>query len=161
MSDISAELSSLDVNARRVLAALAVLGRAPVSVETLGELSGVSDARPAVEELGRRRLIADEPGDRVSVSPEVQGRLKGLLATDDEVDAVLRGLIRRAEDGRLAAGDIEAVDEATRVASETGRWPQVLRLAQTSEPTLVLDPSSRRLDADHGTPARGGTRARG
>jgi hypothetical protein len=136
-SRLSAELSSLDADARRVAATLAVLGRAPVSVETLGEVSGVRDARPAVEELDRRRLIARVPGDRLSVAPEVQGRLKRLLASEDEVGAVLQGLTRRAEDGRLAAGDIDAVNEATRVASETGRWPELLRLAQAAEPTLA------------------------
>jgi len=135
-SRLSAELSSLDADARRVAATLAVLGRAPVSVETLGEVSRVRDARSAVEELDRRRLIARVPGDRLSVAPEVQGRLKRLLASEDEVGAVLQGLTRRAEDGRLAAGDIDAVNEATRVASETGRWPELLRLAQAAEPTL-------------------------
>jgi hypothetical protein len=136
-AQLSAELNTLDADARRVVGALAVLGRAPVSVETLGEVSGARDARRAVEELDRRRLIARLPGGRLSVAPGVQGRLKRLLAADDEVDAVLRGLIRRAEDGRLAAGDIDAVNEATRVASESGRWPQVLRLAQASEATLA------------------------
>jgi hypothetical protein len=113
-----------------------VLGRATVSVETLAEFSGVRDVRPAVEELDRRRLVARVPGDRLSVAPGVQGRLRRLLAAEDEVDAVLRGLIRRAEDGRLTAGDIDAVNEATRVASETGRWRELLRLAQASEPAL-------------------------
>ena len=136
-AQLSAELTTLDANARRVAAALAVLGRAPVSVEMLGEVSGVVDARPAVEELDRRRLIARLPGDRLSVEPGVQGRLKRLLATEDEVGAVMRGLIRRAEDGRLEAGDIDAVNEVTRVASESGRWPEVLRLAQASEATLA------------------------
>ena len=134
---LSAELSTLDANARRVLAALAVLGRAPVSVETLGEVSRVSDPRPAVEDLDRRRLITREPGDRLSVTPGVQARVKQLLATEAEVDTVLQGLIRRAEDGRLVPGDIDAVDEATRVAAETGRWAELLRLAQASEPTLA------------------------
>lgn len=136
-AQLSAELSTLDANARRVLAALAVLGRAPVSVETLGEVSGVSDPRPAVEDLDRRRLITREPGDRLSVAPGVQARVKQLLATEAEADTVLQGLIRRAEDGRLAPGDIDAVDEATRVAAETGRWAVLLRLAQASEPTLA------------------------
>jgi hypothetical protein len=135
-AQLSAELRSLDAHARRVLAALAVLGRAPVSVATLGEVAG-EDVRSAVEELDRHRLIVREPGDRVSVTPEVRGRLKSLLATEDQVDAVLRGLIRRAEDGRLAAGDIDAVNEATRVAAETGRWAPLLRLAQAAEPTLA------------------------
>jgi hypothetical protein len=140
---LSAELSTLDAAARRVLGVLAVVGRAPVSVETISELSGVPDARPAVEDLDRRRLIVREPGDRLSVAPAVRGRLKTLLATDDEVDAVMRGLIRRAEDGRLDPGDIDAVDEATRGASETGRWPELLRLAQASESTLA---GTHRLD---------------
>lgn len=140
---LSAELSTLDVDARRALAALAVLGRSPVSAGTLAELSGVRDAGAAIEELLRRRLIGREPGDRLSVAPAVQGRLRHVLATDDEVDAVLQGLIRRAEDGRLAPGDIDAVDAATRVASETGRWPALLRLAQASDPTLA---STQRVD---------------
>lgn len=135
-AQLSAELRSLDAHAHRVLSALAVLGRAPVSVATLGEVTG-GDVRSAIEELDRQRLIVREPGDRVSVTPEVRGRLKSLLASEDEVDAVLRGLIRRAEDGRLAAGDIDAVNEATRVAAETGRWAPLLRLAQASEPTLA------------------------
>lgn len=142
-TQLSAELATLDVEVRRVLAALAVVAPAPVSVRALGEVSGVADARRAVDVLDRRRLIAREPGDRVSVAPGVQGRLKQLLATDDEVDGVLRGLIRRAEDGRLEPGDIDAVSEATRVASETGRWAALLRLAQASEPTLA---ATHRLD---------------
>jgi hypothetical protein len=143
-SRLSAELSTLDADARRVLAVLAVVGRAPVAMETISEVSGVPNARPAVEDLDRRRLIAREPGNRLSVAPAVRGRLKTLLATDDEVDAVMRGLIRRAEDGRLDPGDIDAVDEATRVASETGRWPELLRLAQASESTLA---GTHRLEA--------------
>lgn len=116
---------------------------AAVSVHALGEVAGVADARPGVGELDWRQLIAREPGDRLSVAPGVQGRVKRLLATDDEVDVVLRGLIRRAEDGRLEAGDIDAVSEAARVASETGRWTELLRLAQASEPTLA---ATHRLD---------------
>jgi hypothetical protein len=121
-----------------------VVAPAAVSVHALGEVAGVADARPGVGELDRRQLIARERGDRLSVAPGVQGRLKRLLATDDEVDVVLRGLIRRAEDGRLEAGDADAVDEATRVASETGRWAELLRLAQASESTLA---ATHRLDA--------------
>jgi hypothetical protein len=136
-AQLSAELSTLGADARRVLAALAVLGRAPVSVDTVGEVSRVWDARPALDELDRRRLIVRESGNRLSVTPAVQGRLKSLLATEDEVDGVVQGLTRRAEDGRLAPGDIEAVDEATRIATETGRWAPLLRLAQASEATLA------------------------
>jgi hypothetical protein len=142
-AQLSAEVGNLDPNARRVLGALAVLGRAPVSVATLGEVAQVGDVRSGLEQLDRQRLIVREPGDRVSVTPGVQVRLKSLLATDDEIDAVLRGLTRRAEDGRLAAGDIDAVDEASRIAAETGRWPQVLRLAQASEATLA---ATQRVD---------------
>lgn len=135
-AQLSAELRSLGAHAHRVLAALAVLGQAPVSVATLGEVTG-GDVRSAIEELDQQGLIVREPGDRVSVAPEVRGRLKSLIATDDQVDAVLRGLTRRAEDGRLSAGDLDAVNEATRVAAETGRWAALLRLAQAAEPTLA------------------------
>ena len=79
----------------------------------------------------------------MSVTPGVQGRLKQVLATDADIDGSLQGLTRRAEDGRLTAADLDAVDEATRVASETGRWPQVLRLAQASEATLA---ATQRVD---------------
>jgi hypothetical protein len=142
-AQLAAEVGNLDPNARRVLGTLAVLGRAPVSVATLGEVSGAGDVRSGLDQLDRQRLIVREPGDRASITPGVHGRLKSLLATDDEVDAVLAGLTRRADDGRLTAGDLDAVDEATRVAAETGRWPQVLRLSQASEPTLA---ATQRVD---------------
>ncbi|HEU6444502.1 MAG TPA: hypothetical protein VFL61_05530 [Gaiellaceae bacterium] len=39
----------------------------------------MAEARPAVDELDRRHLLAREPGDQLSVAPGVQGRLKRLL----------------------------------------------------------------------------------
>ena len=45
--------AALDPNTRRVLATLAVLGRAPVAAATLGELSGAGDVRSALEQLDR------------------------------------------------------------------------------------------------------------
>lgn len=146
-AQLSAELGTLSGDARHVLASLAVFGRAPVSVPALAELSGIGDVRPAVQELEGRRLVRRQADDVVSLDPAVQARLKRLLATDDETDAVIAGLIHRAEDGRLEAVDVDAVDEGTRVASESGRWPQVLRLAQAAEPTLSaaqrVDPWTR------------------
>ena len=84
------------------------------------------------------------------------GRLKRLLATDDDIDAVLQGLSRRAEDGRLSAGDIDAVNEATRVASERAVAAGAAPGAGLGADAVQYS-QARRLDSDHGTPARSGT----
>jgi hypothetical protein len=80
--------------------------------------------------------VVREGGDRYAVAPIAQGRLKGLLASADVVDRVLRGVIDIAEDGRLTIDDLDAVVELTRIAGETGRWAELLRLAEASAATL-------------------------
>ena len=132
---IEAELSSLDPGARSVLAALAVCGRASLSVEELGEVTQLSDLRLTLAELERRGLVVRD-GDRFSLAPPERGPLKRLLASVDAVDRVLRALIRIAEDGRLTLDDLDAVLELTRIAAQTGRWAELLRLAEAAEATL-------------------------
>jgi hypothetical protein len=137
-AQIAAELRSLDPDARLVLAVLAVAGRASLSVEELGEVTEVSDARLALVELERRGLVVREDGDRASLHPGVRGRLKRLLASVDVVDRVLRSFIRVAEDGRLTLDDLDAVVELTAIAAETGHWAELLRLAEAAETTLSI-----------------------
>jgi hypothetical protein len=57
-----------------------------------------------------------------------------LLASVDVTDRALRAFIRIAEDGRLTLDDLDAVVELTRIA--TGRWKELLRLAEAAETTL-------------------------
>jgi hypothetical protein len=117
------EPGSLDPAARLILATLAVVAPGSISVEELAELTEVSEAQPALAELERRGLAIRE-GDRFSLAPQEQER-KGLFASIDMVDRVLRGFIEIAEDGRLALDDLDAVLGLTRIAAETGRWTEL------------------------------------
>jgi hypothetical protein len=74
--------------------------------------------------------------DRYSLAPPARGPLKRLLASVDVTDRALRAFIRIAEDGRLALDDLDAVVELTRIAAQTGRWRELLRLAEAAETTL-------------------------
>jgi hypothetical protein len=143
-AQLTAELRALDPDARLVLGVFAVAARASLSVAELAEIAGLPDARPAVAELERRGLVVRENGDRYAVAPAVQGRLKRVLASADVVDRVLRAFIQIAEDGRLTIDDLDAVAELTRVAAETGRWAELLRLAEAAESTLS---TTRRVEA--------------
>ncbi len=135
-AQLNAELRTLDADARLVLAAFAVVGRASLTSAELSEITGSRDVGPAVAELERRRLVVREHGDRLTLSADVQGRVRRALASADVVDRVLRALIHIAEDGRLAIDDLDAVLELTRLAAETGRWAELLRLAEAAETTL-------------------------
>ena len=73
-----AELRSLDPGARDVLVALAVCGRASLSVEEFAEITGLSEVRLALRELERRGLVVRD-GDRFSLAPPERGPLKRLL----------------------------------------------------------------------------------
>jgi hypothetical protein len=132
---IEAELRSLDPGARNVLAVLAVCGRASLSVEELGEITEQSDLPLTLAELERRGLVIRD-GDRFSLAPPEREPLKRLLASVDALDRVLRAFIRIAEDGRLTLDDLDAVVELTRIAAQTGRWKELLRLADAAEATL-------------------------
>jgi hypothetical protein len=79
-----------------------------------------------------------EDGNRLSLAPDVRGRLKRLLASVDVTDRVLRGFIHIAEDGWLTIDDLDAVLELTRIAAETGRWTELLRLAEAAGTTLSM-----------------------
>lgn len=131
-----AELRSLDPPARFVLAVLAVVVPASLSVEQLGEITEVSEPELSLAELERRGLVVRE-GDRYTLAPEERGRLKRLLASLDTIDRVLRGFIQIAEDGRLTIADLDAVLELTRIAAATGRWTELLRLAEAAQATLA------------------------
>jgi collagen triple helix repeat protein len=133
---LTADLRSLDRDARLVLAVLAVTGRAPVSVDEVGEIAEVSDAELALAELESRALVVRDDGDRHALPPRSRERLKQLLVAVDVVDRVLRGFIKIAEDGRLTLDDLDVIVELTRVAAETGHWAELLELVDAAETTL-------------------------
>jgi hypothetical protein len=132
---VEAELRSLDSGARDVLAALAVCGRAALTVDQLSEITGLFELPPTLADLERRGLVVRD-GDRYSLAPPTQGPLKRWLASVDVVDRVLRGFIRIAEDGRLTLDDLDAIVELTGIAAETQHWRELIRLADAAETTL-------------------------
>ena len=133
----ASELGSLDPGAQLVLAALAVVVPASLSVEELGEITELSEAELSLDELERRGLVVRD-GERYALAPAEREPLKRLLASLDTVDRVLRGFINIAEDGRLTPDDLDAVLELTRIAAATGHWAQLLRLVNAAETTLSV-----------------------
>jgi hypothetical protein len=132
---VEEELRSLDAGARDVLAALAICGRASLTVDQLIEITGLSELLPTLTELERRGLVIRDE-DRYALAPPARGPLKRLLASVDVTDRALRAFIRIAEDGRLTLDDLDAIVELTRIAAQTGRWKELLRLAEAAETTL-------------------------
>jgi hypothetical protein len=128
------ELGSLDPPAQLILAALAVASPGSLSLDEVREVTEVSDAESTLAELDRHGLVVRE-GDRFSLAPKERER-KGVLASIDVVDRVLRGFIQIAEDGRLNLADLDAVLGLTRIAAQTGRWTELLRLVEAAETTL-------------------------
>ena len=137
---LSSQLQSLVPEERLALAALAVVGGASVSIDALGEVAGIADGRRAAEGLARTGLVVEAPGQRLAVAPGSRATLKRQLASSDAVERALRGFTRLAEYRRLAPDDLDAVDELTRVAAETGRWEELLRLAEAAETPLSATP---------------------
>ena len=85
------EPGSLDPAARLILATLAVVAPGSLSLDEVREITEITEAQTGLAELERRGLVVRE-GYRFSLAPE-EREAKGLLASLDVVDRVLRGFI--------------------------------------------------------------------
>src|SRR5580765_8798558 len=77
-------LGSLNLPERRVLAALAVVGRATLSTDELAGVVDVADAQSAVDELRRRGLVQTDERERHSVLRTVGEQIR---RTDEALSA--------------------------------------------------------------------------
>jgi hypothetical protein len=134
--DLPERIAALRPEEHRSLGVLAVVAPASLAVDEVSRLAEVASSLPALTALAQQGLVRREPSGRWSLAPESAARLKRLLAGLDTTDRVLRGFIGIAEDGRLDMADLDAVVELTRIAAETGRWSELLRLAEAAQTAL-------------------------
>jgi hypothetical protein len=126
-----AELPSAE---RRVLAALAVVGRASLSADELAELTEAAEIASLVTDLERRGLIIRDEKQRCAL-----GRFgEEIRKTDDALstgESLLQYMTTLAKGGQLTPGrlldDAEAILGLTEWAAEWERWEGLLELVKT------------------------------
>jgi uncharacterized membrane protein YedE/YeeE len=133
-------LQSLTPAERQVLAVLAVVGEASLSVDEVALLAEVDDVGPVLDELRRRKLVRREDG-REALEPGFGAKLRRVWDLSDTTDRVLRQVISIAQDGRLTLDDLPAILGVSRWAAEAGRWTELLSLIRLTE--TVLDVKQR------------------
>ena len=127
---------------RRVLATLAVVGRASLSEDELAELVELADVSPLVADLERRGLVRTDERRRSTAL----GRLSEDIRRTDEAlatgERVLGYFSTLARSGRLTperlAEDSEAILGLSEWAAEAARWQRLLELVQTLQSSYEL-----------------------
>lgn len=128
------QIAELPPVERRILAALAVVGRASLSADELAELTEVGEIASLVADLERRRLVARDEKRRC-----VLGRWGDeLRKTDDALstgERLLQYMTTLANGGQLTPerllDDAEAILGLTEWAAEWQRWEGLLELVKT------------------------------
>jgi hypothetical protein len=118
-----------------VLATLAVVGRASLSVDELADLNDVVEVIPLITTLEQRGLIASDDGQRYSAIGQVAAdirRTDEALSSGDRLFGYFGSLARS---GRLMpdrlADDTDAILGLCEWAAETARWDRLLQLVKT------------------------------
>jgi hypothetical protein len=120
---------------RRVLAALAIVGRASLSADELAELAEVEDVTPLLADLEERGLIKREEKQRYSALGSVGEEIRQTDAALSTGDRLLKYMTTLAKDGQLTPGqlleDAEAILGLTEWAAEMQQWKRLLELVKT------------------------------
>jgi hypothetical protein len=128
------QVAALPLAERRVLAALAVVGRASLSADELAELTEVAEIASLVADLERRGLVTRDEKQRCAL-----GRLgEEIRKTDDALstgESLLQYMTTLAKGGKLTPerllDDAEAILGLTEWAAEWQRWEGLLELVKT------------------------------
>jgi hypothetical protein len=130
-----AQLNAVSPAERRVLATLAVVGRASLSADELAELVEVDEVAPLIEELERRGLVERGDRDRYSVLGRVGEEIR---RTDDAMaagDRLLTYMTTLAKGGALTperlVEDAEAILGLSEWVAQHREWAAVLELVKT------------------------------
>jgi hypothetical protein len=122
---------------RRLLAAVAVVGRASLSADELADLTEVDDVAPLVEDLERRGLIRQDEQRRYSTLGRVGEQIRGTDEALASADRLMRYLTSLARGGALTPGrlaeDAEAILGLSEWAAEQREWARLLELVKTLE----------------------------
>ena len=137
------ELESLTRDERAVLAVLASVGAASLSVDEVAAVTEIEHVEAILAALERRGLVRKEDRRR-ALQPALVPRLRRVWDLADTADRVLRQLISIAEDGKLTLDDLDAVLNIAEWAGQAGRAEELVHLVRAAESALVL---TRRVEA--------------
>jgi hypothetical protein len=128
------QVMGLSPEARRVLATLAVIGRASLSTDELSDLVEVADVAPLMDDLERRGLVERDRRGRYSVFERVGAPIRRADEASASADRLLQYLAALARGGELTAArlaeDAEAILGLSEWAAATRRWATVLELVK-------------------------------
>jgi len=134
-------LNALPKPERRVLAALAALGGAPLPAEHLAALTGLPSVAPVLEVLQGRGLVqAHSP--RYSLAGALGEYLQQVWDLTPWAEGILAYFTTWAERHRSASDrlleEADAILQVLNWAAGAGRWKEVLRLGWAVEGALAL-----------------------
>jgi hypothetical protein len=128
------QVMGLSQEARRVLATLAVIGRASLSADELADLVEVADVAPVIDDLERQGLIERDRHGRYEVVERVGGPIRRADEASSSADRLLQYLAALARGGELTparlAEDAGAILGLSEWAAATRRWATVLELVK-------------------------------
>lgn len=136
------QISELPETERRILAALAIVGRASLSADELAELTEVDDVAPLLADLEQRGLIRGKEKQRYSAVDRVG---EDIRKTDDALstgERLLQYMTTLAKGGQLTPerllDDAEAVLGLSEWAAEMRQWKRLLELVKTLQACFEL-----------------------
>lgn len=134
-ADVTSPLSDAQ---RRILSALVIFSGAPVQSTTLSELLQIDDANTILEELEDRHLVRAIAG-RYTLAGEV-GAFMPKETTEEQKRAVtfFADWIDRQHDAKTILETLPLLMRSLRWGVQFGMAWEVIRIAKSLEPTLVL-----------------------
>ena len=135
-------IEALSAEARTVLAALAIVGRASLSTEDLAALVEVADVGRVIDELERRGLLRREHERRYSLLGRIGADVRKLNETIETADRLVGYIQTLAHGGKLTAArleqDAEAILGIAAWGAEVRQWNTVLELVKTVQASFAL-----------------------
>ena len=137
-------LAGLTDDERRVVAVLAVVGRASLSAEELAALAAVEDVGPLLAKLERLGLITKDERGRRALRSGPMHAVRRAWETADTAERVLRQFIEIAKDGKLTVDDLDAVLGVAEWAAQAGRLTELLALVEAAGTAVSV---TKRIEA--------------
>jgi hypothetical protein len=141
--DTPTRISALPAAERRVLAALAIVGRASLSGDELAELAEVHDVIPLVADLEWRELVRGEEKQRYRAIGRIGEEIRQTDTMLSTGERLLQYMTTLAKGGQLTPerllDDAEAILGLTEWAAECQQWEQLLELVKTLQACFGIE----------------------
>jgi hypothetical protein len=136
------QVLALPVSERRVLAALAIVGRGSLSAAELSDLTELDEVRPLIDDLEQRGLIRSDERKRYSAVGRVGEEIRktdDALATGQQLFQYLTTLARGgALTPERLAEDAQAILGLTEWTAEVEQWATLLELVKTLQSCFAI-----------------------